>query len=483
MLLAEASQISEELRDFYRNYMRDSDKRSQYFSKLVDTISLAMRDSIDDLNQLIDIFYPSYSKYPRQFVSFRDLRDDVCKKLSISPLVWDEALAGKPLVPLLSLESPEYGGEGLTVKQGLNLMARIKDLGFLEIASKMNEKEALVFWARATGEKPPIPINRFLQMVSYVVGESPQSLQSINILLQTMRPAEIAQRMIGSKKPIEVRTMQPGQPFVGPVYKAWDKFTTPTDVFVEVISNTRRYLHITEFPKGTFKGILYDRYRQLMGKPLSLPIEKEGIFEVEVDGLDIKYVTDILSLEDNWDIHKSDYRDRVNQLEQINLSKPVKTGNFVSGATDFTHMLETIEATDRLRLTNTDGIVVGGQGGWLVMKDAFHLQLLVAAVKRDEEYETHVRLSALDGYETYEVGQLQLTVSVAQHLRQRLAQQGVLAGQDWLPIDEYGLVVVMEMKGFSLQELTLTDGEIKYLDDELGFSDVSQLTDLIEMSD
>ena len=112
MLLAEASQISEELRDFYRNYMRDSDKRSQYFSKLVDTISLAMRDSIDDLNQLIDIFYPSYSKYPRQFVSFRDLRDDVCKKLSISPLVWDEALAGKPLVPLLSLESPEYGGEG-----------------------------------------------------------------------------------------------------------------------------------------------------------------------------------------------------------------------------------------------------------------------------------------------------------------------------------------------------------------------------------
>jgi hypothetical protein len=146
-------------------------------------------------------------------------------------------------------------------------------------------------------------------------------------------------------------------------------------------------------------------------------------------------------------------------------------------------MLEAIEATDRLRLTNTDGIVVGGQGGWLVMKDAFHLQLLVAAVKRDEEYETHVRLSALDGYETYEVGQLQLTVSVAQHLRQRLAQQGVLAGQDWLPIDEYGLVVVMEMKGFSLQELTLTDGEIKYLDDELGFSDVSQLTDLIEMSD
>ena len=87
MLLAEASQISEELRNYYRNYMRDSENRSQYFNKLIDTVSLAVRDSIDDLNQLIDIFYPSYSKYPRQYVSFRDLRDDVCKKLSISPLV------------------------------------------------------------------------------------------------------------------------------------------------------------------------------------------------------------------------------------------------------------------------------------------------------------------------------------------------------------------------------------------------------------
>lgn len=45
------------------------------------------------------------------------------------------------------------------------------------------------------------------------------------------------------------------------------------------------------------------------------------------------------------------------------------------------------------------------------------------------------------------------------------------------------MVVVMEMKEFSLQDLSVTDGEIKYLDDDLGFSDVSQLTDLIEMSD
>jgi hypothetical protein len=130
----------------------------------------------------------------------------------------------------------------------------------------------------------------------------------------------------------------------------------------------------------------------------------------------------------------------------------------------------------------SDGISIGGDGGWMILKDAFHLQLLVSSIRRDEEYNTHVRLSALDGYETYEVGQLILSVTVAQHTRQRLAQQGILAGQNWLPVDEYGMVVVIEMKHFSLDTLSLTDGEVKYLDDNLGYSDVSQLTDLIEMS-
>ena len=88
----------------------------------------------------------------------------------------------------------------------------------------------------------------------------------------------------------------------------------------------------------------------------------------------------------------------------------------------------------------------------------------------------------MDGYETYEVGQLQLSVEVAQHMRQRLAHQGVLAGQDWIPVDEYAMVVVVELSEFSLSDLTLEKADIRYLDDGLGYSDVSQLTDLIEMS-
>ena len=435
MLLAEAATIAEELRNLYRNYMTDAEERSKYFRRIVDIIREGVKNSVDDSSQLVDMYYPEYSKYPRQLISFRELRDDVCLKLSISPLVWDESLTGKPMVPMLALESPEYGGEGMTVKQALNLMSRIRDEGFFKIASKMNEREALLFWGRATDERPPMPVHRFLQMVSY-------STEG----------------------------------------RAWDKIITPADVYADVVSGSRRYLHITEFPKGTYKGVLYNRHKQMMGKPLNIPIEQECILEVEVDGIEVKHVTDIFSLGDEWDIYKSKYNERADRLTKLQLTVPVKSGKFVPLSTDFSHMLETLDEGDKLRFVDAGPIQLGGNGGWVILKDAFHINLLVSAVKRDEQFETHVRLSALDGFETYEVGQEQLTVTAAQHMRQRLAHQGILAGQDWLPVDEYAMVVVVELSEFSLSELSLQKAEVHYLDDGLGYSDVSQLTDLIEMS-
>tara|TARA_R100000234_G_C5000837_1_gene180234 strand:+ start:87 stop:1481 length:1395 start_codon:yes stop_codon:yes gene_type:complete len=462
--------------------MTDVENRSKHFSNSVLIIKTAVNNAIDDLGELIEIFYPKYSRYPRQFVSFRQLRDDVCSKLSISPLVWDEALAGKPMVPLLALESPEYGGEGMTIKQGLNLMTRITDLGFLEIASKMNEKEALLFWSRATGERPAMPIHRFLQLVSYITDSNVQSLQSIRKMMETMQPSEIIQKIVGEEKvDLEVRTMQPGQPFTGPVYRAWSKVITPTEVYAEVIENPRRYLHITEFPKGTYKGILYNRDKQIISKVANVPYRGESIFEVEAEGNKVKCITDVMALGNDWDIYKLDYRDRISYLERLSFDAPVKTGKLLQASTDFRQMLETLEDQNRLRLTLTGPFSIGGEGGWMILKDAFHVHLLVHAIRKDEDFNTHVRLSAMDGYEIYEVGEVELPVNVAQHIRQSLAQQGVLAGQNWLPIDEYGLVVMVEIDNFSLSDLSVKKAQVEYIDDNMGYSDVSQLTDLIEM--
>jgi len=483
MLLAEAAIISEKLREMYRNYMTDSENRSLYWEEALTVIKQMMDDGQDDLQNLIDIFFPKYSRYQRQFSSVREIRDDMCKKLSISPLVWDEVLAGKPIVPLLALESPEYGGEGMTVKQALHLMTRIKDEGFLKIASKMHEKEALLFWSRALDERPPIPVDRFLQLISYLSANR-QSLQSVRRMLETRHPAEIAGKLFADERvEIEVRTMQPGQAFKGPIYRAWDKLIAPSDIYAEVIGAPRRYLHVTEFPKGKFKGILYNRDKQIIGKVSQVPYtSSEAIFEVEADINQVKCITDVMAIGDDWDIYKLKYRERASYLSKLELTCPIKTGVPVSANEDVSHLLETLEDNERLRLTLSGPFSIGGEGGWVLLKDAFHVHLLVTDIMKDEGFETHVRLASMDGYETYVVGEQQLPVGMAQHIRQRLASQGVLVGNNWLPVDEYAVVVMAEINEFSITDMTAKKITLEYIDDNAGYGEVCQLTDLIEMA-
>ena len=486
MLLAEAADISENLRRLYRKMLTDRENRSMYFSQALTVIQQATRDVGDEMESLIDIFYPKYSRYQRQFTTIHWVRGDLCKKLSISPLVWDESLAGKPIIPLLSLESPEYGGEGMTVKQALTLMPRIQDLGFLAVANKMNEKEALLFWSRALDESPMMPVDRFLQMVSYLGDGHSQSLTAIRRMLETMSPAEVLNKLFAEEKvDLDIRTMQPGIAFKGPIYRAWNKLVTPTEVYAEVVSKPRRYLHITEFPIGVFKGVLYNRDRQVVGKLSEsvLPYKQEAIFEVEADITNVKCITDVLSIGDDWNIHKLDYVDRISYLNRLELKCPVKTGKPLSSSTDLSHLLESLGEQERLRLTNKGAFKIGGEGGWLILKDAFHIHLLVSAIRKDEEFNTHVRLAAMDGYEMYEVGEMEIPVRPAQQMRQRLARDGVLAGTGWLPVDEYAMVVLLEISAFDLDSLTLKQGKLEYLDESMGYSDVSQLTDLIETID
>jgi len=51
-----------------------------------------------------------------------------------------------------------------------------------------------------------------------------------------------------------------------------------------------------------------------------------------------------------------------------------------------------------------------------------------------------------------------------------------------MPVDEYGMILVAEVTGFDLNNMRVTKMNVMYVDDSLGFSDASQLTDLIEIA-
>lgn len=496
MLLADAAILYKRLKESYLLWRRDPENKTKVFHDCLRSLEQAFETIGTDnsLEEIIDIFYPKHSKYERQFISTHWVRENVCKKLGISPLYWDEALAGKAIVPLLAAESDFLGGKGWTVKQAILAMHRIKNdnEGVLKMATYMNESEALLFWARALGEQEPMPIDRFLQMVSYHPRTNGiRSLTTIRHLLQTMTPTEIMVRMLNDEKPKQMLTpmnqfLQPGQPFQGPMYRAWTQSTAPRSVYAEVIDKPRRYLHITEFPRGTFRGVLYTRDKQVVGKVLGpfLPFrDREAVLEVTMDGPTVESITDVMSDGQDWEIFKRPYAERISYLERLNLDVPIVSGKLVEEGSNVANLLSTLEGNERIRLVNSGPFEPGEDGGWIIMQHAFHMHFLVTNIMKDDNFDTHLALSVLDGYETYEVTRMKCDNTIAQHIRNRLARHGVLAGKEWMPIDEYALVIVAEVTDFDLNHLEVKSASLLYADDNLGYSDVSQLTDLIELAE
>ena len=489
MLLAEAAKLSRVLRESYISWMKDPKKKSKAFYDCVSALSLTVEHDTENTGeQLIDMFYPRYSKYERQFVSILWVRDDVCKSLGVSPLYWDEVMVGKPIVPMLASESSEFGGEGWTVKQALLSMHRIGDEGVLKMAQNMHEEEAVLFWSRALGEQEPMPVDRFLQLFSYLPNVNKvASLPSIREQLVTMTPFEIINRLCSERIEIEESDLflQPGQPFRSPLFKVWTRTTAPEGVYADIVEGPRRYLHITEFPKGVFKGVLYSRDRQVISKlaETELPIKgKEAILEVETSGNRLTKITDVFALGDDWKVFKLPYSERTLLLAKEETSLRINEAKRIEGGKDLSHLIETLGEQQSLRLVNSGPLEIKGDGGWIVLQKAFQIHFILSSICKDDDYDTHVRLSVLDGYESYEVAEVKVETNVAQHMRNRLGRHGVLVGKTWMPVDEYGMILVAEVTGFDLNNMRVTKMNVMYVDDSLGFSDASQLTDLIEIA-
>ena len=486
MLLIEAAMLADRLREYYYDSLKQPSKRAVLFWKKVEVIRLILGKYPNEYEILMDILFPKQSRYIEFFTSTHHIRNNICKELGISPIVWDEVLSGKPIVPSLAEESPVEGGGSLKVKEALMIMHDIESKNLLKIASKMNESEARLFWSRVLGEKPCIPIDKFLQIASNSIGEG-KSLRYIRQLLNVMSPAEVLVLIKGTDDRLKqmekkMECIQAGVPFNGTIFPAWASSTIPSGVYLDIIKGQRRYLHITEFPKGEYRAILYGRNKKAIYKYKELPFEvdQEYVFEVEVDGNDILLITDILSVGKDWEFYKLPYSERIEHAKLLSLGVDVIKPHILEEGSDISYVSDKLKDDERARFVKNGSFVLGGEGGWMLMQKAFHLHLLVTEVKRDPEYNVLVKLSVMDGFEPFAVYECALTDGLANHMRDRLAREGVLAGTQWLPVDEYAIVLVVEVR--KTDNFELQDAEILHIDSNLGISDTSQLTDLIELS-
>ena len=488
MLLSDAAHLADILRKRYHEGIRQPSKKAFVFWKMAEAVKAALVNNPNDYEPLMDILFPKYSRYAVRFTSAQHIRNNVCEELGISPIVWDEVLGGQPLIPNLAEESPVEGGGKMKVKESLILMHDIESKNVLKVAAKMNELEARLFWSRALGEKSCIPVDRFLQIASNAIGEG-KSIRYIRKLLNVMSPYEILALMKGTDSRLKqmeekMDSIQPGVPFDGTMFPAWTSTTVPSGVYLDIIRGQRRYLHITEFPKGKYRGVLYGRNKQAIKKiaeeELPFVPTQEYVLEVEIDTDNNYKVTDVLSVGDDWKYYKQNYSNRLTSLDILSLGIDVAEPHILEEGSDISYIFDKLQGNERARLIKGESFPLGGEGGWMLMQKEFHLHLLLTGVKRNRDYNIVVRLSVMDGFEPFKVYEDILTDGVANHLRDRLAREGVMTGTQWLPVDEYAILFVVEVK--KTDGFTLTDAEILHIDSNMGISDTSQLTDLIELS-
>ena len=444
MLLSEVAELADTLRYWFHQSRKHRDKGNEALWKMVTAMTTIATKNHYEIDDIIDALYPKYSRLPERFTTVFHLRQEICKELAISPEVWDEIMVGKPIVPALAEESPPVRTEGMTLKQAFVIMHKVEDMNILKLCDRMCELEARVFWARALGEKPPIPIARFLQLFSYVGGEG-RSVRYIRRLLTAMTPMEIISLLKGTDPRLESMEkdslkVQPGMPFIGPYYPAWTKATVPKGVYLDIIKGPRRYLHITEFPAGEWRGILFTRDRKAVGKLTAeqLPIQpdQEYIFEVETQNNQVSKVTDIICIGDDWDFYNRPYRERLEHAKLLSFSVDCNQPTILEAGSDMSHVLNRLQDDERVRLVDDGPFQIGGEGGWMLMQSAFHLHLLLSGAKRLADYSIEVRLSVMDGFEPMEVAQIILSEGQAYHLRERLAREGVMISQGKLDTEK-----------------------------------------------
>ena len=111
MYLQDAAELSSILRECYYEGLRKQYKKSSMFCQMTNAMIKYLEQYPEEIDILIDLLYPKYSRYNEYFITISHIRQNVFNELCISPIVWDEALLGQPIVPTLAEESPVEGGE------------------------------------------------------------------------------------------------------------------------------------------------------------------------------------------------------------------------------------------------------------------------------------------------------------------------------------------------------------------------------------
>jgi len=386
---------------------------------------------------------------------------------------------GDRLPNVLSLESRPAGPTSWNTKKALAVLSNMRSYDMLNIAHELREDEANFFWRCALGWPRSCSPKSFILAMSWKRVDSRVAHQAYAF----MGMSELVKRILDDPQSIPDATkVNPRQAINAAAYRPWGKRELPlANMYIDVVNGRRCLMHVygnAHHRMSVLRKRSGEKLRRLTADQVP---EGEWVVEVEMDEdlREILMVTDCLFA--NGDLSDKIYIERIEYLEpwvqEWNVIVPEAIQKI---DIDVPTLLESIPPTSSLRLLKPGTYDFGADGGWIAVSHVYRFACLLSGLSVLGDERT-IEVSLMDGFEPTVVGEFSPDVTVLNQLDTMLKARSFTYQEGYNELTNFGIVIDVTCTNFS-DEMKFNEIVNPQLKPDEGISDVSQYTDLLELT-
>ena len=438
--------------------------------------------------------------FPQQRIMTKgDLTARFAREVGVFVDVVYDVLQENSLPFALAQESSKSSSQGWTIENAMGVMELIKEdaIGILDVAHKMDEMEARLFWKHIVGEHAPITPR------AYVICLGVNEQIPIDVMKNhtaTKDDLEVIEKIFNDPSSFDAPFRWNEEPNLALTPRRYLPFHPHDDaqrvvdynggLYQRVLSNgATKMLYVLPEPDGsrlvwrdrsggiTSGGIAPNDEWLPKGPIILETATKDGVIHV-YDVVMPRYPD--YTLKERLDVfseHIAAFPDA-----PVTVHSPLKIDKM-------SELVSTMDDDSLLRFPDTGAFDPFKSGGFVLLSSQAKVTLRLHSIRKVTGDKTEIKVSCLDGYDDFiPVVMADVTGDAQNHLHQTVSRMSslVLDGQ-WKEIEAeivipLSMIVPSVTLPFAIGDI-IQDAYVLEVREDLGISDITQYVDLVHRSD
>lgn len=438
--------------------------------------------------------------YPQQRIMTKgDLTARFAREVGVFVDVVYDILKENSLPLALAQESNKSTSQGWSIDKAMGMMELIKEdaIGILDVAHKMDEMEARLFWKHIVGERAPITPR------AYVICLGVNELIPIDVMKRhttTRDDLEVIDKIFNDPSSFDAPFRWHEEPNLALTPRRYFPFHPHDDVqrvvdyngglYQRILSSgATKMLYVLPEPDGS-RLVWRDRSGGITSGGIAPNDEwlPKGPIILETASKDgVIHVYDVImprypdyTLEERLTVfseHIADFPDA-----PLIVHQPSKIDKM-------SELISTLESDALLRFPSTAAFDPFKSGGFVLMTSQAKAILRLHSIRKVTGDRTEIKVSCLDGFDDFiPVVMAEVTGDTQNHLHQTVSRMTSLTpDEQWQEIESeivipLSMIVPSMTLPFAIGDI-IQDAYVLEVREDLGISDITQYVDLLHRSD